>query len=776
MCLNGHFFIININYGHTIRKLGVIYIKEIILNYLENNKELTIGLEELKSELDIKSENEIEFQEALDSMISKGELYLTNKGKYAIPSHLGLVVGTLQTNANGFGFLIPEDTLLKDLFIPADSLFGAMNGDKAIARYKSEQQDSNRSREAEIIRILDRANKVIVGVFEEEDGVGFVVPDNKKIFQDVIIPQKYFLEAKPGFKVVCEITKYPKQRRNPEGRIIEVLGHKDDPGTDILSIIREFDLPEKFPDKVQQYAKTLPENVPESAIKGRMDLRDKKIFTIDGADAKDLDDAISMERLENGNYYLGVHIADVSHYVKEGTAIDEEALKRGTSVYLVDRVVPMLPTELSNGICSLHPRVDRLTLSCFMEINNKGAVVKHEIAQSVIRSCERLVYEDITKLLDKKDKELMERYDNIKDELFLMRDLSLILKKERTNRGSIDFDIDEAKINLDAEGKPISIKAYERGIANEMIEEFMLKCNETIAQHMFSANLPCMYRIHEQPDKDKLSDFDGFIRNFGYSISGIKDVIRPKALQAVLFEAKGTPEENIISKLMLRSLQKAKYSSENLGHFGIAAKYYCHFTSPIRRYPDLVVHRMVKLMLENKFTPKRIKSIEGYLPQTAKQCSERERVAMDAERATDDLKKVEYMQDKIGQKYPGIISGVMASGIFVELENTIEGLVRVSSLDDDYYMYIEKHHCLMGKRTRKIYRLGDKVSIKVSSADMQNRRLDFVLDKEKAFKNNKDTNRDRKDNQGKKDFKRFKKVGQHATRRKGNSSKQKGKA
>jgi len=736
----------------------VINIKEKIIEYITNNNQSPIAYDNLKEGLSISDKETEEFDNMLISLLNEGQIYQTNKGKYAIPSQLGLVAGKLQANPNGFGFLLPIDPLQKDVFIPADSMGSAMNGDRVIARYKNAQTDINKSREAEIVKVLEHANKTIVGEFDEKDGIGFVVPDNKRLFQDIIIPEKYFLGAKPGFKVVCEIMEYPKKSRNPEGRIIEVLGHKDDPGTDILSIIREFDLPEKFPDKILEESKKLPQSVPEEAFEGRLDLRDKRIFTIDGADAKDLDDAISIEMLQNGNYLLGVHIADVSNYVKEGSELDEEAFLRGTSVYLVDRVVPMLPIELSNGICSLHPNANRLTLSCLMEIDDKGTVVNHKIVESVINSCERLVYEDITKLLDKKDKKLMERYADIKDDLFLMRDLSLILKKERTKRGSIDFDIDEAKINLDAQGKPISIKAYEHGIANEMIEEFMLICNETIASHMFFAKLPCMYRVHEQPDKDKLNDFDSFIHNFGYSISGIKDIVHPKALQTVLKEAEGTPEENIISKLMLRSLQKARYSEENLGHFGLAAKYYCHFTSPIRRYPDLVVHRIIKLMLNNKLTKKRIKAINAYLPKTAKQCSERERVAMEAERATDDLKKVEYMQDKIGEKFDGIISGVVANGIFVELENTVEGLVHINSMDDDYYIYIEKHHCLMGKKTRNVYRLGDKVSIKVSAVDIVNRRIDFTLKKNR--KNPK---------------KKQKKVDSYARRHKSNSTKQKSK-
>ncbi len=739
----------------------MITIKEKIINYITNSIEPLHSFEELKEEFDISEKATKEFNNQLEELLAEGKLYLTNKGKYALPSQLGLIVGKLQANANGFGFLIPDDSLIKDAFIPAGDIGGAMNGDRVIARYKSEQNiDSDRSREAEIIKVLERANRTVVGVFEEENGIGFVVPDNKRLFQDIIIPANYMLGAKPSFKVVCEIINYPKLRRSPEGRIIEVLGHKDAPGTDILSILREYDLPEKFPEQVLTAAREIPQNVQEEAIKGRLDLRDKKVFTIDGADAKDLDDAISIEILPNGNYLLGVHIADVSYYVKDGSKLDDEAINRGTSVYLVDRVVPMLPTELSNGICSLHPNIDRLTLSCIMEINKKGAVVNHSLAESVICSCERLVYEDITNLIEKNDKKLLERYSNIKDDLFLMHDLSLILKKTRTDRGSIDFDIDEAKINLDAEGKPISIKSYERGISNEMIEEFMLICNETVAFHMFNAKLPCMYRVHEQPDKEKLYNFDNFIHNFGYSISGMKDVVHPKALQAILQKAQGSPEENIISKLMLRSLQKARYSEENLGHFGLAAKYYCHFTSPIRRYPDLTVHRMVKLMLHEKLTPKRIKSIEAYLPKTAKQCSERERVAMDAERATDDLKKVEYMQDKVGEKYDGIISGVMANGIFIELPNTVEGMVRVSSMDDDYYIYIEKHHCLMGKRTRKVYRLGDKVSVKVATVDIVNRKIDFVLLKDKNSIPKK---------------KQFKKAGSYARGRKSDSTKQKSK-
>ena len=474
-------------------------------------------------------------------------------------------------------------------------------------------------------------------------------------------------------------------------------------------------------------AQKTPQTVPEEEIRRRRDLRNIRMVTIDGADAKDLDDAVSIERLNNGNFLLGVHIADVSYYVKENSEMDREAYARGTSVYLVDRVIPMLPRELSNGICSLNPKEDRLAFSVSMEIDRKGTVVNHRIEESVIRTSERMVYEDVTKILEENDPELVERYSDLVEDFRDMETLSRILREKRMRRGSIDFDLDEAKIILDIQGKPIEVKPYERGVSNKIIEEFMLVCNETVAEYMTWNEVPFLYRIHEDPTVEKLLEFNEFIHNFGYHLKGVGGEIHPKSLQNLLEKIRGTREEDIISTVMLRSLQKARYSSENAGHFGLAAKYYCHYTSPIRRYPDLIVHRILKDFIHDRMDKKHMEKLAGRLPEMANHCSEREKVADEAERETDDLKKAEFMMDKIDREYDGIISGVTNYGIYVALENTVEGLVRMTALDDDYYVYHEKHYCLIGERTRKVYRLGDTIRIKVAQVDLAARNIDFVL-------------------------------------------------
>jgi len=584
----------------------------------------------------------------------------------------------------------------------------------------------DRKAEGEVVRILKRANKTVVGTFESSRYFGFVVPDDTRISGDIFIPKDEFNNAKSGYKVVAEIVKWPEKRRNAEGRIIEVIGDKDDPGNDIVSIIKAYELKEEFPEEVIRQAEAIPDVVSEDMIKGRRDLRNLRMVTIDGEDAKDLDDAVSIEVLPNGNYRLGVHIADVSYYVTENSPLDKEALKRGTSVYLVDRVIPMLPKKLSNGICSLNPKVDRLAFTVMMDIDRKGKVIDHEIFESVINIDERMTYTNVYKILVEKDEELIKRYEYLVDDFQKMQELALILRQRRFERGAIDFDFEEAKIILDEKGKPVDIKRYEITIANKIIEEFMLVCNETVAEHFFWANVPFVYRIHEDPDPEKIESLAEFVHNLGYTLKGINK-IHPKALQQLLEKIKGKNEERIISTVMLRSLQKARYSSNNAGHFGLAAKYYSHFTSPIRRYPDLIIHRIMKDYLKGRMDEQREEYLERNLPEIAKQCSERERAADEAERETEDLKKVEYMKQHEGEIFTGIISGVTSFGMFVELENTIEGLVRLSSMDDDYYVFNEKMYCLMGERTRKIYRIGDEVRVQVARADVPTRQIDFVL-------------------------------------------------
>lgn len=699
--------------------------KEKLVEFMKEKAYKPMSKEELTRIFSINKEEERDFHGILEVMEKEGLVIKTKQNRYGIPEKMNLVVGKLQGNARGFGFVIPVNEGTADIFVPAAELNGALHGDKVVARI-THKGKSSKSHEGEIIRILERVNQTIVGTFENSKSFGFVVADDTRISMDIFVPKSEKNGARTDQKVVVEITKWPEKRRNPEGRVIEILGYKDDVGTDIRAIIKQFKLPEEFPQNVLNQAENIPEEIPKSEIINRVDLRGEKIFTIDGADAKDLDDAISIEKLENGNFKLGVHIADVTHYVEENTPLDKEAIKRGTSVYLVDRVIPMLPKKLSNGVCSLHPHVPRLTLSCFMEIDKKGKVVNHEIVESIIESKERLVYTDISNLLENDDPEQKERYKEIYQELKLAEELCHILNNKREERGTIDFDFPEAKIILDDNGKPVEIKKYERRIANRIIEEFMLVCNETVAEYMYWAEMPFVYRIHEDPDEDKINEFNKFIHNFGYHIKGSQD-IHPKELQHLLRKVEGKKEETVINTLMLRSLKKARYSSECDSHFGLAAKYYCHFTSPIRRYPDLQIHRIIKYFLNDQMTSKRIKKLKGIVPKIADQSSARERLADEAERETDDLKKAEYMLERVNQEYEGIISGITHFGMFVELDNTIEGLVRISSLVDDYYTYDEENYCYRGERTRKIYRMGDVVRIRVLRADIAKREIDFEL-------------------------------------------------
>ncbi len=699
--------------------------REKLVEFMEEKAYKPMMKEELSKIFDIHKNQKKDFYKLLDQMEKEGQIIKTRTNTYGVPERMNLVVGKLQSTAKGYGFVIPDNKELKDIYISSDDLNGAMNRDKVVVRLTKIGTDT-RKPEGEIIRIIERTNNTIVGTFEKSRNFGFVVPDDNRIGMDVFIPKSQINGAKDTQKVVVEITKWPTGRRSPEGKVIEVLGYANEIGTDILSIIRKHHLSEEFPIEVLQEADAISKEVEEEDLKGRLDLRDKTIFTIDGADAKDLDDAVSVEKLKNGNYELGVHIADVSHYVKENLPLDKEALKRGTSVYLVDRVIPMLPRRLSNGICSLNPHVPRLTLSVFMEIDKNGSVINHKAHESVIESKARLVYTDISDILEHDDKELKEKYKDILNELKTMEELCNILRRKREKRGSIDFDFDEAKIVLNEEGKPIEIRKAERRIANKMIEEFMLICNETVAEFMYWTQTPFIYRIHEDPDEEKMNEFNRFIYNFGYTLKGIQQ-IHPKELQSLLKKVEGKKEETVINTLMLRSLKKAIYSHESVGHFGLAAKYYTHFTSPIRRYPDLQIHRIIKEFITSGINQKRKQKLEKMLPEVAEQCSIRERLADEAERETEDLKMVEYMSERLGEEYEGIISGVMPFGIFVELDNMIEGLVHVSMLIDDYYIYDEQNYCFIGERTKKTYKMGDVVRIQVAKADISKKEIDFTL-------------------------------------------------
>lgn len=700
-------------------------LREAIIKYMKEKAYRPLLAEELAYRLGIANKDLSLFLDVLRDMEREGDIVRTRKGRYGIPERMDLIVGHLQCHQNGFGFVIPRDEFYEDVYIPAEGLNGAMHNDKVIAKLVKRRGEGRRT-EGEIIRILERSNRRIVGVFERSRNFGFVIPDDPRILQDIYVPGDQTMDAKNNYKVLVEITRWPEKRRNPEGRVIEVLGHKDDVGVDILSIIKAHGIPEEFPSRVLKEAEAIPDTVREEDIQGRVDLRGMNIVTIDGADAKDLDDAVSVERLPNGNYRLGVHIADVAHYVKENSALDKEAYKRGTSVYFVDRVVPMLPPKLSNGICSLNPRVDRLAMTVFMEIDSYGKVVDYDIMESVIRTKERMTYTDVSDILEKGDSKLIDRYGYLVEDFKLMEELCRILNRKREKRGSIDFDFQETKVIVDEEGRPVDIVKVDRRIAERIIEEFMLACNETIAEHMYWMGVPFIYRVHEEPDPEKLEQFNEFIYSFGYSIKGVREV-HSKALQKLLQKIKGRKEERIINTLLLRSLKRARYFHHNLGHYGLAADYYCHFTSPIRRYPDLVIHRIIKEMLKGKLKENRIEYLSRFVEKASFQSTDRELAAEEAEREVEDLKKVEYMIDRLGEEFEGIVSGVTAFGIFVELDNGVEGMVRVSSMEDDFYHYDEKRYMLIGERTKRTFRIGDTVRVQVARASLSDRKLDFVL-------------------------------------------------
>lgn len=687
--------------------------KERILAYMESEGYVPIKRRDMRAMLSVPQEDREKFENLINELIAEGRVFETKKGKLASPKDLQMATGTFIGHARGFGFVTP-DAGGEDIFIPASETMGAMQKDRVLYKMLHKAEKGKKA-DGVIVRILERGQQRIVGTFEAgSKGYGFVVADDKKIAKDIFISRENTKGAVTGHKVVVEITDYGEDRRNPEGKVIEILGHINDPGVDILSVIRRYELAVEFPEEVYAEIEHLGTEVAEADKKGREDLRDLLTITIDGADAKDLDDAVSLKRLGNGNFELGVHIADVSHYVRENTALDKEAYARGTSVYLVDRVIPMLPHKLSNGICSLNPHVDRLALSCLMEVNGRGEVVSHRILESVINSDYRMTYTAVREILEDGTPALLEQYAEILPMLEDMEELRQILGEKRRKRGSVNFDLPESKIILDENGKPIDIKPYEKSIATNMIEEFMLVCNETIAENSFWQEMPFMYRSHQEPDEDKLEKMEQFLRGFGYYLRKKDGEIHPRELQKVLQKAEETDEERIITRMVLRSMMQARYTAENGGHFGLAAKYYCHFTSPIRRYPDLEIHRMIKKMLHGELDEKASVYYRRKMPDWAKHCSKQERVAEDAERDTDALKKVEFMEDKVGQIYEGIISGVTNWGIYVELPNTIEGMVALSQMDDDYYEFDEKKMLVFGKRTKKSYRLGDKVVVSVA--------------------------------------------------------------
>ena len=696
--------------------------KEMLVQLVHDKTYVPMKLKELAMLLSVPKEQRDELKEVLDILIAEGKIGISKKGKYGKAEEFALA-GTFSGHAKGFGFVTIEGRE-QDVFIPADKTKGAMDGDKVQIVIEGEAR--GKRAEGAVLRILEHANKTVIGFYQKNKNFGFVLPDNQKLGQDIFIPQGKDMGAVTGHKVIVRITDFGDDRKKPEGVITEILGHVNDPGVDILSIIKAYGLPEGFPDEVMVQVAGIPDEVDEEEKKNRLDLRHLQTVTIDGEDAKDLDDAISISKENDDHYTLGVHIADVSHYVTENSPLDKEALKRGTSVYLVDRVIPMLPHKLSNGICSLNAGTDRLALSCLMEIDGKGNVIGHRIAETLIQVDRRMTYTAVNAIVTDRDPDVMEEYGDFVPMFDLMKELADILRERRKKRGSIDFDFPESKIILDEKGRPVDIKPYERNAATKIIEDFMLMANETIAEDYFWQELPFLYRTHDYPDPEKMKRLGTFINNFGYTIRTQNGEVHPKELQKLLDKIEGTPEEALISRLTLRSMKQAKYTTVCTGHFGLAANYYTHFTSPIRRYPDLQIHRIIKENLRRGLSDRRFAHYDSILPEVAVQCSSMERRADEAERETDKLKKCEYMSKRIGKEYDGVISGVTNWGLYVELPNTVEGLIRVNDLTGDYFVFDEEHMELVGEMTRKSYKLGQKIRVQVADTDKLTRTIDFI--------------------------------------------------
>lgn len=706
--------------------------KKVILELMEQEFYVPMKEKELAVMLQVSKEDRDELNRIMNELLAEGKVTLTKKGKFIRAKHADEnLVGTFISHPKGFGFVEIEGRE-EDLYIPEAFVNGAFHKDTVRVTFLSGK--SGKRQEAQVVEIVARGMKQIVGIFDKSNkNFGFVIPDNGKISNDIFVPTERSKGAVSGHKVVCEITDYGKENRKPEGKIIEILGHVNDPGVDIMSIVRGYELPVEFSEKILHQAENVAKDVSEADMAGRTDLRNVQMVTIDGEDAKDLDDAVSLSK-EGEFYKLGVHIADVTNYVQENSALDWEAKSRGTSVYLVDRVIPMLPHTLSNGICSLNAGVDRLALSCLMTIDSKGEVVGHDIVESVIRVDRRMSYTSVKKILEDKDENEIKEYEELVPMFEMMKELAALLREKRRKRGSIDFDFPETKIILDKEGHPVDIKPYDRNVATKIIEDFMLIANETVAQHFYWMELPFVYRTHDNPDSEKVEKLATFIRNFGYTLKSKQDEVHPKELQKLLAKIEDTPEEALISRLTLRSMKQAKYTVDCTGHFGLACQYYCHFTSPIRRYPDLQIHRIIKEQLRGRMNEKRIEHYQGILPDVAKHSSEMERRADEAERETDKLKKVEYMEERIGNIYEGVISSITAWGVYVELPNTIEGMIHVSMLPGDYFYYDEESYEMVGQATDKRYKLGERIKVRVNGTDKIARTIDFVIPEEWEFK------------------------------------------
>lgn len=728
--------------------------KKVICDLVNDSMYVPMKEKELAVFLQVSKEDREEFRVILQELLAEGKLQQTAKGKY-IKGDNQLLIGTFISHSKGFGFVEIEGRE-DDLYIPEDKVGGAFHKDTVQVvllsggqgtggrgGFGSKSSNGGKRQEAQVVRIIARGMTQVVGTYQRSrENYGFVVPDNQKLPQDIFVPKERSKGAMSGHKVVVEITDYGTDTKSPEGKVVEILGHVNDPGVDIMSIVRGYELPVEFGEKIMNQVERVAQEVSEADRAGRRDLRDVTMVTIDGEDAKDLDDAVSVS-FDGQHYHLGVHIADVTNYVQEYSALDREALKRGTSVYLVDRVIPMLPHALSNGICSLNAGVDRLALSCLMQIDEKGEIVDYEICESVIRVDRRMSYNIVKKLLteaveddaENDSKNVFEEYADLLPMFKQMEELAALLRAKRRKRGSIDFDFPECKILLDKEGRPVDIKPYERNVATNIIEDFMLAANETVAQHFYWQELPFVYRVHDVPDRDRLQKLAAFINNFGYYMKTLgkngskvgSEEIHPKEIQKLLDRIAGSPEEAMISRLTLRSMKQAKYSVESSGHFGLACQYYCHFTSPIRRYPDLQIHRIIKEQLRGRLKEERITHYREILPEVAKQSSTLERRADEAERETDKLKKVQYMEAHLGEIYEGVVSGITGWGVYVELPNTVEGLIHVSKLPGDYYYYSESTYEMIGEATGRTFKLGMPVKICVDSCDKITRTIDFSL-------------------------------------------------
>ena len=695
--------------------------KKVINDLIHDKMYVPMKCKEMAILLNVSKEDRPKLQEVLDALVAEGKIGVTTKGKY-VKNLTNVLVGVLEGTQKGFAFVRIEGED-NDVYISERDLGGALNGD-TVQIIITTPESNGRRREGRVVKVVERNSHNIVGKYEKSGNYGFVVPDNQHFNHDIYIPKGQNMGAVDGHKVVVELDSYGDEKHNPEGHVINILGHINDPGVDIMSIIADYEIPTEFPEEEMEYLNNIPEEVDPKDFEGRRDLRTWQTVTIDGEDAKDLDDAITISK-EGNRYTLGVHIADVSHYVTEGSPLDKEALERGTSVYLVDRVIPMLPHKLSNGICSLNQGVDRLALSCIMTIDEKGNVIDHEICETILNVDRRMSYTAVKKIIEDDDADTKSEYSELVDMFHLMDELAAILREKRHSRGSIDFDFPESKMVLDANGFPVEIKAYERNTATKIIEDFMLIANETVAEDYYWQQAPFVYRTHDNPDPEKIQTLSAFINNFGYSIHLNGDEIHPKELQKFLEKIEGTEEEALLSRLTLRSMKRAQYTPECDGHFGLAAKYYTHFTSPIRRYPDLQIHRIIKESLHGGLNDKRTSHYNRILSEVCKNSSMTERRADDCERDVEKMKKAEYMSKRIGEDFDGVISGITAWGIYVELPNTVEGMVHVTALSGEYFVFDEKNYQMVGEVTHKTYSLGQKVKVKCVATDKHLKTIDF---------------------------------------------------